>query len=63
MKLVLKFIYTGEVDLSESNLQEVLHCAEKYHLSELKTLCLKLIAEQEDALYDLQIIKVSHSYH
>lgn len=39
MKLVLQFIYTGEVDLSESNLTEVMDCAEKYDLSELKTLC------------------------
>lgn len=39
MKMVLQFIYTGEVDLAENNLMEVLQCAERYDLSELKTLC------------------------
>lgn len=40
MKSVLQFIYTGEVDLSENNRTEIMHCAEMYDLSELKTLCL-----------------------
>lgn len=40
MKLVLQFIYTGEVDVPENNLMDVLHCAEKYDLNELKNFCL-----------------------
>lgn len=39
MKLVLQYIYSGQVDLQESNLIEVLDCAEKYDLSGLKILC------------------------
>lgn len=46
MKLVLQFIYTGEADLSKSNLEEVMKCAEKYDLAELKALCYKHMCER-----------------
>lgn len=39
MKLVLQFIYTGQIDLSNCNVMEVLQCAEKFDLNELKTVC------------------------
>ncbi|KAJ6641161.1 Protein roadkill [Pseudolycoriella hygida] len=41
MKLVLQYIYTdqGDSDLLEDRLHEVLQCAEKYDLKDLKTLC------------------------
>ncbi|XP_037043210.1 protein roadkill-like [Bradysia coprophila] len=41
MKLVLQFIYTGEISLSETDLMEILRCAEKFDLSELRDLCIK----------------------
>ncbi|VDI43597.1 BTB/POZ domain-containing protein 3/6 [Mytilus galloprovincialis] len=62
-KVLLKYIYSDELDLSLDNIQEVLYVAEKYMIPEMKNECAVLLSSSVETSNASLVIDIASKFH
>ena len=63
MGLVLRYIYSGEIQLRISNVESVLHCAQKFQLHSLMKACCRYFVNTLDIRNCLNVLSYSTTYN